>query len=259
MAFTTCQTMHACQNHIEAKRATGVWPAGERLSEWRELAQKTPECRDRQLGWKRQATRDEGRKRIFRAGLGRGVGAGEAQGHDRVGKGSASRTRFQRSGKEAYCFARLRHHRVYMLQFPVATNPLNCGEGCANNPDDPADNWAQNEAGVRTLAVRVTNQWDETIPEFSLSTECHYDAPQPERVGTVQAAVLSGGEAMFHRMRMILGNDLRPRLTVSYYLDPAVMGPPRSRAAALSIAGPAGQRVAVPEVWLVGAVQHHVG
>jgi len=94
--------------------------------------------------------------------------------------------------------------------------------------------WVQNEGGERTLAVRVTNGWTRPVPRFSLSTECHYDAPQPEQIGSVQAHALGGSESMFHPMGPILGDDLWTRVTVGFYLDPAMMVPLRSRVAALS-------------------------
>lgn len=94
--------------------------------------------------------------------------------------------------------------------------------------------WAQNEGGERTLAVRITNGWTRPVPKFSLSTECHYDAPQPEQIGSVQAQALGGSESMFYPMGPVSGSDLWPQVTVGFFLDPAVMGPLRSRVAALS-------------------------
>jgi hypothetical protein len=94
--------------------------------------------------------------------------------------------------------------------------------------------WAHNDAGARTLGVRVTNEWNQPIPRFSLSTDCHYDAPQPEQMVSVPALALGERESMFHPLGATTGGDLWPRLPVSFYLDPSVLGSLRSRAASLS-------------------------
>jgi hypothetical protein len=94
--------------------------------------------------------------------------------------------------------------------------------------------WAQINAGDRTLAVRVTNGWSRQIPKFSLSTDCHYDAPQPVEVGAVQGQWLGGSESMFHPIGFKTGGNFWPGLTLEFALDPMVMGPLRSRVAALS-------------------------
>jgi hypothetical protein len=93
--------------------------------------------------------------------------------------------------------------------------------------------WAENEEGERTLAVRVTNGWDQHIPNFSLSTECHYDAPQLITVGQTEARMLGGSESMFHPIGFG-GSDLWPTMTTGYALDLQVMPVLRSRVASLS-------------------------
>jgi hypothetical protein len=82
--------------------------------------------------------------------------------------------------------------------------------------------------------VRVTNEWDQAIPRFSLSTDYHYDAPQPEQMGTVPAQVFEGNDSIFSPMGPTMGGDLGPRMTLSFYLDPRVIDALRSRAASLS-------------------------
>jgi hypothetical protein len=95
--------------------------------------------------------------------------------------------------------------------------------------------WAESHAGEQMLAVRVTNGWNSTIPKLSLSTECHYDAPQPEKVGTIQAAAVGGSESMFHPMgSAMMGDDLWPQTTAGFALDPRVLELLRSRVASLS-------------------------
>jgi hypothetical protein len=94
--------------------------------------------------------------------------------------------------------------------------------------------WPQNEVGQRTLAVRVTSEWDRPIPKFSLSIDFEHETPQPERLGNVPAQSLGGSEAMFRPMRPTVGGGLWPRVPVEYILDPRVLPVLRSRVAALS-------------------------
>jgi len=94
--------------------------------------------------------------------------------------------------------------------------------------------WAENESGERTLAVRVTSEWDRLIPQFSLATDCTYDAPQPEKVGDVQTHVMGESGRVFHPMDSGQGGDLWPGVPMGYYLDLRMLSKLRSRAASLS-------------------------
>jgi hypothetical protein len=94
--------------------------------------------------------------------------------------------------------------------------------------------WFECGPGEQTLGVRVTNGWDHAIPKFSLSNECHYDAPQPQQIGQTQALMLGGSESMYQRVEGLSGSELWPRMSVGYALDPTAMQMLRSRVAALS-------------------------
>jgi hypothetical protein len=94
--------------------------------------------------------------------------------------------------------------------------------------------WVQNEAGERTLGVRVANGWFRQIPNFSLATVCRYEAPQPVDLGTVPAQALGGSEQMFRRLGASGDGDLWAGMTADFILDPRAMGPLRSRVASLS-------------------------
>jgi hypothetical protein len=93
--------------------------------------------------------------------------------------------------------------------------------------------WAENGQGDRVLAVKVRNGWDQAIPKFSLTTECHYDAPQPQQMGQTQALMLGGSESMFLPIGFSCP-DLYPTMTAGYALDAMVMPMLRSRVASLS-------------------------
>jgi hypothetical protein len=93
--------------------------------------------------------------------------------------------------------------------------------------------WMEVE-GKRTVGVRLVSSWSRPIPGFSLSTDCRYDAPQPEQHGLVEAQVLGGSESGFHALGAHTGRDLCPRVVNEFCLDPALMPPLLSRAASLS-------------------------
>jgi hypothetical protein len=75
----------------------------------------------------------------------------------------------------------------------------------------------------RTLGVRVTNGWNQHIPRFSLSADCHYDAPQPVQMGKTQVMMLIDSELMLPITDLVGISDLRPTITVEWFLDPRAL------------------------------------
>jgi hypothetical protein len=84
------------------------------------------------------------------------------------------------------------------------------------------------------LGCLVKSSWDRAIPNFSITADFKYDAPQPTDLGAVKSHMAGGSISFVLPQGSAHGKDLSPHVAVEYYLPPMFLTQMKSRAASMS-------------------------